>query len=120
MTAPKWGGSRAQRWTAEVLARYGRRCALAYPGICLGEATEGDHIVPRSVDLSRQYDVTNGRPSCSPCNKHRSDGRGDAAAVVDARTFFESANDQRRRSAGSPPRAPENTEQARSGLIVIR
>lgn len=68
--APRWGGRRAQRWTAAVLATYGQRCALNYDG-CTLVATEGDHIVPRSVDLSRQYDVTNGRPACRHCNAER-------------------------------------------------
>ena len=116
----KWGGAKAQAWTAAVLARYGRVCALAYPGVCTGVATEGDHIVPRSVDLSRQYDVTNGRPACRSCNALRGDGSRDPAPLVDARNFFESRPTSQKDSAGSPPRAPEKTEHARSDRIVIR
>lgn len=112
-SVPKWGGSKAQAWTREVLARYGRVCALAYPGICTTTATEADHIVPRSLDLARQYDVTNGRPACRACNAYRGDGRNDPPAVVDTRTFFESRPEPQKDSAGSPPRAPEKTDLAR-------
>lgn len=66
----KWGGRRAQAWTADVLDRYGRVCHLQLEG-CKRVATTGDHLVPRSIDESRQYDVTNGRPACLPCNLRR-------------------------------------------------
>lgn len=68
---PKWGGRRAAQWTAAVLARGGDRCMLQLDDGCTQVATTGDHIIPRSVDLSRQYDVTNGRPACLHCNQVR-------------------------------------------------
>lgn len=91
-SVPKWGGRRAQQWRANVLSRCGRICALNLPG-CTREATTADHIVPRSVDLSRQYDVTNGRPACMNCNRKRSDGRNDRdLLVVDNRAFFDAVS----------------------------
>ena len=84
----KWGGRRAQEWTAAVLATKGYLCHLRLPG-CTIVATTGDHIVPRSVDSSREYDVTNGRPSCEHCNKKRKAAPLPSDSVVDARGFFE-------------------------------
>lgn len=66
----KWGGRRAQAWSRDVLARKGRRCAVQLEG-CTQVATTADHIVPRSVDESLQYDVDNGRPACLRCNVRR-------------------------------------------------
>ncbi|WP_408898651.1 HNH endonuclease [Nocardioides sp. R1-1] len=117
MSLPKWGGYRAQRWKAEVLARYGTVCVLRYPGICTEVATTGDHIVPRSVDLSRQYDVSNGRPACLPCNQHRGDGRHDPPVSLDARAFFESAEPLPKESEQSPPQASRKTA---DGVGLVR
>jgi 5-methylcytosine-specific restriction endonuclease McrA len=108
MKRPKWGGRRAQAWTREVLARGGLVCTLSLPG-CTTVATTGDHIVPRSVDPSREYDVTNGRPACLHCNSSRNDGKRDAPVVVDARAFFESGREPGRQADQSPPRASEKT-----------
>lgn len=80
---PKWGGRKAQAWTRAVLGRYGTECQLRLPG-CTGLATTGDHIKPRSARPDLQYDVTNGRPACLPCNIRRYDGRHDQAVIIDA------------------------------------
>ncbi|WP_392391039.1 HNH endonuclease signature motif containing protein [Nocardioides sp. LHD-245] len=106
---PKWGGRRAQEWTRNVLARGGTVCTLRLSG-CTGVATEGDHIVPRSVDITRQYDVTNGRPSCRHCNALRGKGAADAPSVVDARAFFENTARPRKDSFSSPPQASGKNE----------
>lgn len=66
----KWGGRRAQAWTAAVLAEYGTSCWLQLPG-CTTLATTGDHILPRSTHPELQYLVANGRPACEACNKRR-------------------------------------------------
>lgn len=70
MTAPTWGGRPARRWTAAVLAHYGTVCHLQMPG-CTQLATEGDHLIPRSVRLDLQYRLDNGRPACRSCNAAR-------------------------------------------------
>jgi len=86
----RWGGRRAQTWTAAVLDKYGRTCWLQLPG-CTHVATTGDHIVSRKENPALQYDVDNGRPACLPCNQRRSAGRADTASlVIDNRGFFES------------------------------
>lgn len=107
MSAPKWGGSRARTWTRAVLARYGTDCTLHLDG-CLGTATTGDHIKPYSERPDLAYDVTNGRPSCLPCNQRRGvtplEELDATRGVVDRRDFFESARPPRRTSGGSPPR----------------
>lgn len=108
MSLPKWGGRRAQAWSRDVLARKGRVCTLRLPG-CTDVATTGDHIIPRSVRPDLQFDPDNGRPSCLHCNSSRNDGRRDAATVVDARNFFESAQDHGRHPAQSPPQDPRKT-----------
>lgn len=74
----RWGGRRAQEWTAAVLAEYGTLCALNLPG-CTKVATTADHIVPRSLG-GPLYDVTNGRPACRTCNSKRGNGIGARAA----------------------------------------
>lgn len=66
----KWGGRRAQRWTAQVLATYGDSCWLKLPG-CTQLATTGDHIYPRHTHPELQYLVANGRPACLHCNTSR-------------------------------------------------
>lgn len=111
MSLPRWGGRKAQRWTAAVLATYGTRCALDLPG-CTTDATEGDHIVPRSVDLSRQYDVTNGRPACRHCNAERGAAL-DQPAPLSPR-FLRAAPAPGRTATSLPPDPEKN------GAIVMR
>lgn len=87
MSVPKWGGSRARAWTAAVLRRYGRVCALKLEG-CTGIATEGDHIKPRKTHLHLQYDVTNGQPACRHCNGSRGARPLRRPPTINARSWF--------------------------------
>lgn len=66
------GGSfyKTARWhrvRRHVLARDGQRCRIATPGICLGRATEVDHIVAMS-DGGAPADLRNLQAACKPCN----------------------------------------------------
>jgi 5-methylcytosine-specific restriction protein A len=54
---------------ALVMARDGRRCQLAIPGICLRDAAEVDHIRPRAVGGTD--DMDNLRAVCKPCHVSR-------------------------------------------------
>lgn len=97
MAAARWGGRRAQLWTAAVLDRHRDNdgevwCALRLVPACRGRADTGDHIIPRSVAPELQYDVANGQPACRPCNEARSAAPTSIASlVVDDRAFFDSA-----------------------------
>ena len=93
--AERWGGRRAQAWTAAVLAEYGDSCWLQLPG-CTQLATTGDHIYPRSTHPQLQYLVANGRPACMSCNRKRQDTPHHViiaarvhAAELDAAAFFD-------------------------------
>lgn len=98
----KWGSRRDRKWTAAVLARYGRVCALRLEG-CTGVATTGDHIKPRSTHPWLEHDVSNGRPACLSCNRLRG-ARPLPLVSIDATTeFFESADTSRRESLLSLP-----------------
>jgi 5-methylcytosine-specific restriction endonuclease McrA len=89
-----WGSTAAdQAWTAAVLDRYGRRCALRLVG-CTGAATTADHIVPRSVDASLSHVVENGQPACRPCNSKRGATPLGLVVAVDDRAFFENRPDR--------------------------
>lgn len=89
MTAATWGGRAAAAWSAAVLRKYGTRCVLNLPG-CTRVATEADHIVPRSVDPSLEFDVDNGRPACVSCNRKRLAGRTDRdTPAIDGSAFFD-------------------------------
>lgn len=59
-----WSGTRRI-----VLARDGRRCQLRIPGVCTIDATEVDHITPRS--LGGGDDLPNLRSVCHPCHLGR-------------------------------------------------
>lgn len=121
---PSWGGRSALAWTQAVLARYGTTCQLRLDG-CTGVATTGDHVVPKSVDPSRQYDVTNGRPACRPCNSKRGDGRRDhelgLVRQVDNRVFFASSTSG---DANDPQTSPttetvDPTDVGRPVVVVV-
>ena len=70
-----------------MLREYGTACSLKLPG-CTHVATEGDHVIPRSVRLDLQYVVSNGRPACRSCNA-RKGRRFLSRPTVDDRGFFE-------------------------------
>ncbi len=109
----KWGGRKAQAWTAAVLREKGKVCWLRLPG-CTVVATTGDHVIPRSERPDLQYDVANGRPACLPCNQRR--GRRPAASrpAVDARPLFDSTRTPGTDLRTSPPRASRKPD-GRSG-----
>lgn len=109
---PKWGGHRAQAWTAAVLARYGTTCHLHLEG-CTRLATTGDHIEPRSRRPDLQYVIDNGRPACLHCNQLRSTAPIAQLVVVDARNFFENPKMSRKESDQSPPRNLRKTSETR-------
>lgn len=104
---PKWGGRRAQQWSAAVLARKGRRCLLQMEG-CTQLATTADHIVPRSIDVSLQYNLDNGRPACATCNRRRSN-KPDAPVIVDPYGLLRPVIRLDGCPPNLPPRPPENS-----------
>lgn len=106
----RWGGRRAQAWTAAVLAKYGNVCHLQLDG-CTQVATTGDHLIPRSVRPDLEYDVDNGRPACVHCNCERKAAPLRPRPVVDARDFFESRATTGKHSVQSPPRSPRKIDQ---------
>lgn len=62
----RWGGSKAQRYTRDTLATYGRVCWLCgLPG-----ADTADHVIPKSLN-GAVYDLANLAPAHSACNKAR-------------------------------------------------
>ena len=69
------GGSNAWRRTRlAVLRRDKHRCQLQYPGICIGHATEVDHITNIAATHTRRRDAIN--PShcqavCRPCHAEK-------------------------------------------------
>lgn len=118
MTAlPPWGGRKAQAWSRAVLARSGPVCQLRIPGVCTVVATCADHIIPRSKRPDLQYDVTNGRSACGPCNSSRNDGSRVVAGVVDARSFFETSDSTRTGSLPSSPPGHQKNGPDAAGLI---
>ncbi len=94
-----YGGRRAQRWVAAVLAEHGDLCHLCHhPG-----AESADHIVTRAElvergELYRLYELGNGRPVhhkrcpvCSvACNTRRKSQPLTTAPPVDDVRFFDS------------------------------
>jgi len=64
------GGWRRQGFRAAVLNLYGLRCHWC--GLILSESeAEVDHVVPVRFAPERQFDVSNARPACRPCNLAR-------------------------------------------------
>lgn len=82
---PGWEGSTRRatlgkeyfRNRAHVMKRDGRQCQIRTPGLCIGAATDCDHIGDR-LDHSPE----NMRASCNPCHLQRSGQQGGAAAGV--------------------------------------
>lgn len=66
---------------AKALEAAGYVCQLRIPGVCIGAAPlvayagvpagELAHLVPVAVDPSREWDPTNHRAACRPCNRHQ-------------------------------------------------
>lgn len=57
-----------------VLERDGYVCQLRIPGVCLGSANTGDHVVPLSRGGAR-LDEDNVQAACRPCNTAKQAGR---------------------------------------------
>lgn len=55
---------------ARVLERDHHVCQIQRPGICLGIATTGDHIIPLSRGGARM-DMDNVQAACRPCNSSK-------------------------------------------------
>lgn len=53
------------------------RCQLRIPGICIGAASECDHIISRADGGGS--DLGNLRAACKPCHQHRTTEQGHAA-----------------------------------------
>jgi 5-methylcytosine-specific restriction endonuclease McrA len=66
----------AQYWRnrAEAMRRASWRCQLRIEGICIGAASECDHMV--SIADGGTNDVSNLRAACSPCHKQRTAQQG--------------------------------------------
>lgn len=64
VTAPRWGGRRAQALTAQVLERDGWRCVW-----CGGPADTADHLTARM--FGGADDLANLAAACRPCNSRR-------------------------------------------------
>jgi 5-methylcytosine-specific restriction protein A len=76
---------------ALVMKRDGKRCQIRTPGLCIGTATDCDHIGNRL-----DHRPENMRAACSPCHLNRSGQQGGQAAGTN-----------RRARAASRLRAPE-------------
>jgi len=62
-----WAGGSTRRWRvqrARILARDGNDCQLRIPGICLGIADQGHHVLGKGVS-ERDEDIV---AACLPCN----------------------------------------------------
>jgi 5-methylcytosine-specific restriction enzyme A len=59
---------------ARVLERDGYRCQLGYPGICIGKATQVDHIV--QPEAGGGSDLANLRAVCQRCHATRTGRQG--------------------------------------------
>lgn len=82
---PAWDGSdRRSRLPADWPARRdavfarpgGRVCALQFEDLCVGAATEVDHVV-----AGDDHAEDNLQPACQPCHRHKSALEGAAAAA---------------------------------------
>lgn len=83
---PVWGGRKAQEYTAKTLETYGVTCHICgLPG-----ATTADHLVPKSIDPSRTWDLSNLRPAHSGCNSSKGNRRNDdpSSIVENGMEFF--------------------------------
>ena len=109
-----WGGRKAIAWRTAVLNEYGTTCLLQLDG-CTQVATTADHIKPRVTHPELAYDVSNGRPSCEPCNWKRG-ARPTGERVIDNRVFFDPSLAGRKLSPPvSPPGREEKTERLENG-----
>jgi len=86
MSAPSWGGRKAQEFTRLTLEAYGDKCWICHlPG-----ATTADHVLPKSQYPELMFDLDNLRPAHGPCNSSKGTRilEGPAAIVEDQQQFF--------------------------------
>jgi 5-methylcytosine-specific restriction protein A len=67
-----------ERMRQRVLGRAGYHCQILYSDICIGAATEADHIVPVFEGGTR--DEANMQAACRPCHARKSSLEGHRAA----------------------------------------
>ena len=73
------GGSRAlRRFNAFILERAGHRCQINIGGVCIGHATQVDHIrnlatlgIPRNH--AEALDPHNAQAACEPCHEWKTE-----------------------------------------------
>jgi 5-methylcytosine-specific restriction protein A len=70
-------GSGRAKTARQVLERDGFRCQLRYPDICIGRASQADHIVQPAA--GGRNDLANLRAVCRPCHARRSGRQGAVA-----------------------------------------
>lgn len=83
MASGKWAGSTRRptlgkeyfRNRAFVMKRDGKQCQIRTPGLCIGVATDCDHIGDRL-----DHSVENMRAACHPCHAQRSGQQGGQAS----------------------------------------
>ena len=65
-------------WSRDVLKRARGQCEIRYAGICIGRATQADHI--KAVALGgAEFDPRNGQGACEPCHRAKSSDEGHLA-----------------------------------------
>lgn len=68
---PDWPAVRAA-----VLERDGYRCRLRFARVCVGSATDADHIEPGD-----DHSLENLQAACEPCHLVKSSAEGNAAQI---------------------------------------
>jgi 5-methylcytosine-specific restriction endonuclease McrA len=86
-------GAAYRRNRDECLRRASWRCQLQLPGICIGAATQCDHIL--AVADGGGHELRNLRAACTPCHN--------------ARTAQQGGGFRRNGQRGDPPAAPRTT-----------
>lgn len=66
-----------KRRRLRVLGRAGYRCEVRYPDICIGTATEADHVV--ALSLGGTDSDFNMQAVCTPCHRRKTSREGHAA-----------------------------------------
>lgn len=75
---PGWSATRAR-----VLARDGHRCYVYDVAVCVGMATEVDHLINQATGGS--HDDANLRAICAPCHRRKTAAEASAARPRRAR-----------------------------------
>lgn len=78
-------GTRAYRGLRDHVIQQEPTCWLQYPGICLGQSTTADHVIPYEERPDLALVRTNLRGACEPCNRKR--GASGAMPVIKTTTI---------------------------------